>query len=577
MASVLLGSGQVAAQAEFAVDRFQPSAPGDRFMLSPDPAVHRGVPSQDAELGDDIPGDTWLLSSRLMGAYESQPLQLDAATPGAEDTVIDDRVWLYGQAAISLFGLIQADAMLPFALVNTGATVTSQEGSFQAPSGSALGDARLGGRATVLRQKGYWPGVGMDGWMWLPTGSAAAYTSTEEGRYGATLTLGADLDDFSYRLSGGRRRQSLRFDPGFLLASDTTVTSAFGWHIKGFTVGPEVLLLVESNEQRHQSNSDVTLEALLGASYDWDRIRVQGGAAHGVVQVPGTADFRLFLSVEFHSHAIERGERRELLMPQPTPNRAEVRHTFERATFGASATQASTTQSSSTQSPAVQKPATQTPGSSGLSAADLDGDTLPDAIDDCPKEFGTGAVRGKMGCPLDGDADGVLDHDDACPKEAGLPDADATKNGCAPQLKVSGTQIELAGRIEFQTGEDELSSGASQILDAVANVLVQQPEIVRIAIEGHTDDVGAEETNLELSRRRAVAVARWLIEHGVDQRRIEVHGYGPRRPKVPNDSDEARATNRRVEFTITKRDPRGEAAWTEGPVASESKDAEAAK
>jgi OmpA-OmpF porin, OOP family len=63
-----------------------------------------------------------------------------------------------------------------------------------------------------------------------------------------------------------------------------------------------------------------------------------------------------------------------------------------------------------------------------------------------------------------------------------------------------------------------------------------------------------------------VAVVRWLTEHGVDARRLESRGFGPRRPIAPGKTAEARAKNRRVEFLVKRRDPAGESAWKDGPV-----------
>src|SRR5207237_5827355 len=88
------------------------------------------------------------------------------------------------------------------------------------------------------------------------------------------------------------------------------------------------------------------------------------------------------------------------------------------------------------------------------------------------------------------------------------------------------------------------------VLTAVANALQASPDIRRIAIEGHTDNVGPDARNLQLSQRRAESVMRWLTGHGLDGARLEAHGYGEGRPLVSNDTREGRAANRRVEFHI---------------------------
>ena len=67
-------------------------------------------------------------------------------------------------------------------------------------------------------------------------------------------------------------------------------------------------------------------------------------------------------------------------------------------------------------------------------------------------------------------------------------------------------------------------------------------------IQGHTDNKGGPDYNKRLSDLRAAAVRTYLIEHGISSDRLTSHGYGLERPIVPNDSDNNRALNRRVQF-----------------------------
>ncbi len=78
----------------------------------------------------------------------------------------------------------------------------------------------------------------------------------------------------------------------------------------------------------------------------------------------------------------------------------------------------------------------------------------------------------------------------------------------------------------------------------------QEQPSQKIIIEGHTDSTYTREYNLELSLRRAQAVAGWLIEHGVDASRLEAKGYGEFRPIADNNTEEGRALNRRVEMVL---------------------------
>jgi len=88
-------------------------------------------------------------------------------------------------------------------------------------------------------------------------------------------------------------------------------------------------------------------------------------------------------------------------------------------------------------------------------------------------------------------------------------------------------------------------------LDKVVTFLEENPTL-EIEIGGHTDDRGSDAYNLSLSQGRAEAVVQYLVEHWIDPARLSAQGYGEGKPEVPNDSDENRQINRRVEFTILK-------------------------
>jgi outer membrane protein OmpA-like peptidoglycan-associated protein len=96
-----------------------------------------------------------------------------------------------------------------------------------------------------------------------------------------------------------------------------------------------------------------------------------------------------------------------------------------------------------------------------------------------------------------------------------------------------------------------LDDDAKRGLDVVARLLQEHPEIA-IEVAGHSDDTGAPARNLELSRRRAEVVRDYLVDHGIAAARMRVQAYGAERPRAPNATDEGRAKNRRVEFSILR-------------------------
>lgn len=185
---------------------------------------------------------------------------------------------------------------------------------------------------------------------------------------------------------------------------------------------------------------------------------------------------------------------------------------------------------------------------------DRDGDGVIDDDDACPD---TPGIRtddpATNGCPGDRDGDGIKDPDDACPDTAGVANEDPDKNGC-PLAVVEEKQIKILERIEFETNEATIRSESEDVLQAVRKILEEHPQITRISIEGHTDNVGKAAYNKRLSDRRAAAVVKWLVDHGIGKKRLRSKGFGLERPIADNDSEEGRQQNRRVEFHIKKVD-----------------------
>src|SRR5690606_24891399 len=94
-----------------------------------------------------------------------------------------------------------------------------------------------------------------------------------------------------------------------------------------------------------------------------------------------------------------------------------------------------------------------------------------------------------------------------------------------------------------------------EVLEAVAKVLSEHPEIKRVRVEGHTDNRGAAALNKRLSAARAASVVGWLTKHGIDKERLTSEGFGPDRPIATNQDEAGRSLNRRVEFHIEEPAP----------------------
>ena len=138
----------------------------------------------------------------------------------------------------------------------------------------------------------------------------------------------------------------------------------------------------------------------------------------------------------------------------------------------------------------------------------------------------------------DADFDGVTDDQDLCADTAaGTP---VNTDGCE---MFNG----VIDGINFLTGSDTLTEIARSALDEVVGTLQAFPE-VSLSVEAHTDDQGEEAANLELSRKRALSVVRYLIAEGISIDRLRARAYGESRPIADNSTSEGRLLNRRVEF-----------------------------
>lgn len=109
-------------------------------------------------------------------------------------------------------------------------------------------------------------------------------------------------------------------------------------------------------------------------------------------------------------------------------------------------------------------------------------------------------------------------------------------------------RIKLPGHIMFRTGTADIDPVSDVVLEVVLDYLNAKPEVTLLRIEGHTDSDGSPPANQTLSERRALAVAHWLADAGIDCRRLVAVGFGETKPLAPNNSAENKAMNRRVDF-----------------------------
>jgi outer membrane protein OmpA-like peptidoglycan-associated protein len=124
------------------------------------------------------------------------------------------------------------------------------------------------------------------------------------------------------------------------------------------------------------------------------------------------------------------------------------------------------------------------------------------------------------------------------------------------RVVLTASNIAIMDKVQFETGKAELLPVSHALLDEVAKMLKDNPQVELISVEGHTDSTGTPEINRKLSQARAESVAKYLSSKGVKAARMEPKGFGPDRPIADNETDAGRDANRRVEFNILKQGPK---------------------
>ena len=174
---------------------------------------------------------------------------------------------------------------------------------------------------------------------------------------------------------------------------------------------------------------------------------------------------------------------------------------------------------------------------------DTDGDGVIDKDDKCPSVAGPAANNG---CPWpDTDGDGVLDKDDKCPNEVGP----ASNMGCPEDDDDIMLEVSDNNKVFFDFDKATLRSDSKDALDDIFEVMEKYPNAT-FEISGHTDSIGTERYNLDLSKRRAESVRDYFIKKGISADRLVSKYFGENKPLSTNATADGRQDNRRVVITV---------------------------
>lgn len=561
IAGLLAGTAREAAaqNAGFAVNRFEPSERGSHWFVMESLDFRGNVRPAIGVVGD----------------YQYRPLAIYNPDGSRRASVVNHMLTTHVGASLVLGETIRLAVNMPFIPYVEGEQGRLRGVTFNPPSTeNTVGDLRFAFDVKLFGQGEDAIAMAVGAQAWAPTGDRASYASDGTFRGAPRLLIAGSPGIFTYAVKAGvmiRGRDSIDF-ANAPVGHELLYGASFGVRLaeRRFVVGPEFYgSTVLTNEQFKTRTTP--FEVLMGARYMCScGLRFGAGAGPGLTRGYGSPVVRVVGVIEWSPEIEEKKEEPkpepEPEQPKPSdrdgdgildaedacPDKAGVK-TEDRKTNGCADTDGDHIYDPVDACPDQPGIPSDDPKLNGCPDPDRDQDGVPNAEDACPDVKGIKSSDPKLnGCPdPDRDKDSVLNDVDACPDEPGKPDPDPKRNGC-PKAFVSAGQIKILDQVKFKTGSAEILPGkdSQEVLEAVAKVLKDHPEITKIRIEGHTDNTGTAKINTKLSGDRAANVVKWLTKNGISADRLASKGFGPDRPLDTNTTEEGRRNNRRVEFHI---------------------------
>jgi len=529
--------------------------------------------------------------------------------------VVEHNLDIAANVSLGLFDrLVIWVGLMPTNFVQSGANIAMLDPSYRNADGAGVGDMRVGGRLRLFGERNDLFALALQLDVTLPLSTWARQDQSYTGERGTTMTpelLG------EFRFGGGWRltlNAGARFrvtDEGRLgpagpnqLVVSHEFTYAAGLTIPfwsdeaaGMGLTGHVELWGDNTFENFGDRESSPIEALLGLRLQPARGWYVGLAgATGISRGYGAPDFRGILSLAFADPAGAAG-----------PGDADNDGILDDVDACPTEPEDFDDWQDEDGCPDLDNDADGIPDSTdecdnepedmdgdededGCPDLDTDLDGINDRLDACPTEpEDRDTFQDEDGCPdPDNDNDGVLDVNDGAPMDPedrdgfadadGIPDPDndgdtvldvndecplapgtPEHNGCPQAIRfdVETGTIYILQRVEFATNRDVILDRSFAVLEEVRATVAANPQILRIRVEGHTDDRGRDAANLDLSMRRARSVMHWLQEHGIEASRLSGFGCGETRPVESNAASEGRQANRRVEFRVIDPLPTG--------------------
>ena len=535
--TILLAAGVARAAKQGDAQTFAPSPHGLDLLQVEGARVNHGW---------DVPG---ILNAWALFNYAGEPL-------GTADDALTAIGTLDVLVAGALLDRLSLGLDLPLHLFQSGAAPGLQ-------GGFSVGDLRLGLKGIALRPRKYGVGLAVSFDAILPTGAEDTFTAERGLALMPKLILEGVTAGARVALNVGLLK---RFDEDAAGDVPDELVTRLGLGVP--LGGPLITLITEatlaSRLDRFYDDASTRLELDGGARLRLESgITVTLGGGAGLLEGFGDPSYRGFFGVGYQPARFRK------LPPKDAdgdgyydpcdgcPQQAEDRDGFEDADgCPDSDNDKDGIHDGNDTCPMKPEDRDGFEDQDGCPEADNDRDGLLDGVDRCPLDpEDKDQFQDEDGCPdVDNDRDGMLDTSDVCPMEPETLNGYEDEDGCPdklPMVYMTREKIVITQKIFFKRASDVIMKKSFAVLEAVARILAEHPEILLIRIEGHTSTEGSAKYNERLSDKRAKAIVRFLEENGIAAERLEAKGYGPARPLIdPEETEEDREKNRRVEFTI---------------------------
>ncbi len=455
----------------------------------------------------------WTLNMGVTLGMANNPLVLRDPDTGEQvmnGVVVSKRHGAYLAAGIGLFGRFELGVALPMVLSQEG------QGELLASSpdlnSASLGDLRITLKGRIWQASGFRLAAAVD--ASLPAGNHNELYGEEGVSTAPQLIAGWNRGRVSAALNVGLRLREVTQVAGLEINDELTTGAGLAVEL----ASQRVWLLAEAYASRALQNNSAEnspAEALLGVRVAvWGPYQLQAAGGVGIGRGYGTPSSRALLGFFYRPPPKAKPI---TVAPEPEPVIANI------------------------------EPPAPTP-------VDSDGDGITDPNDACPLEpEDMDGFEDDNGCPdPDNDGDSILDGDDACPLQAEVVNGIDDEDGCPDEgiITMIEDRVVLGEKVLFDKNRARVKRQGRKALQAIITLYLQHPEWGAMSVEGHADTRGPTDYNLSLSRRRADRVRHEMMDLGMPAEKISSKGFGEAMPIASGDSEEARQTNRRVEFVI---------------------------